>query len=92
MATMILEDGAGCRPIHQRSLQGSAAFFVMGGFSTWLALWALPGAPAITPLAALGPTVAIMAATTATEAVSPWGLDNLTVTAAAILILSLWPF
>jgi phytol kinase len=77
---------------HQRSLQGSAAFFVMGGFATWLALWALPGTPAIAPLAAAAPTVAIMAATTLTEAVSPWGLDNLTVTAVAILVLSLWPF
>lgn len=77
---------------HQRSLQGSATFFVMGGFFTWLALWLYPGTPDITPLGAVLPALAIVLATTITEAFSPWGLDNLTVTAAAILILSLWPF
>ena len=35
------------------------------------------------------PALTIMAVTTLIEAVSIWGLDNLTVTAAAILILSL---
>jgi hypothetical protein len=33
-----------------------------------------------------------MAVTTLIEAVSIWGLDNLTVTAAAILILRAWSF
>jgi phytol kinase len=77
---------------HTRSLQGSATFFVMGSVFTWLALWVIPGPPDITPLQAILPTAAILIATTITEAVSPWGLDNLTITAAAILILSLWPF
>lgn len=77
---------------HTRSLQGSATFFVMGGIFTWLALWVLPGPPEITPLSALLPALAIVVATTLTEAVSIWGLDNLTVTAVAILILTLWPF
>lgn len=77
---------------HTRSLQGSATFFVMGGLSTWLALWILPGPPDITAIAAILPTLAIILTTTLTEAVSPWGLDNLTVTAAAILVLSLWSF
>jgi phytol kinase len=77
---------------HTRSLQGSATFFVMGGVFTWLALWIIPGSPDITPLQAILPTAAILITTTLTEAVSPWGLDNLTVTAAAIAILSLWPF
>jgi phytol kinase len=77
---------------HTRSLQGSLAFFVMGGFFTWLALWLVPGPPEISPLTALAPALAILAATTVTEAVSPWGLDNITVTAAAIIILSLWQF
>jgi phytol kinase len=77
---------------HTRSLQGSATFFVMGGFFTWLALWLMPGAPEITALMAIPPALIILLLTTLTEAVSPWGLDNLTVTAAAILVLSLWPF
>lgn len=77
---------------HTRSVQGSATFFVMGGVFTWLALWLMPGPPDIMPLRAILPTVAILTATTITEAVSPWGLDNLTVTAVAIIILSVWPF
>lgn len=77
---------------HMRSLQGSATFFVMGGVFTWLALWVMTGPPDITPWQAILPTAAILVATTITEAVSPWGLDNLTVTAAAILILRLWSF
>lgn len=77
---------------HTRSLQGSATFFVLGGISTWLALWAMPGPPDITPLAAVLPSLVIILTTTLTEAISPWGLDNLTVTAVAIFILGLWPF
>ena len=77
---------------HTRTLQGSAGFFVAGLIFTWLALWLLPGIPAIAPLAALAPAVAIMVSTTLVEAVSIWGLDNLTITIAAILILFVWPF
>ena len=77
---------------HRRSLQGSATFFVMGGIFTWLALWVLPGPPDVTPLGALLPALVVLAATTLTEAFSIWGLDNLTVTAVAVLILSIWPF
>lgn len=77
---------------HTRTLQGSAGFFVAGLLFTWLALWAIPGAPAISAPVALVPAIAIMASTTAVEAVSIRGLDNLTITAVAILILSLWPF
>ena len=75
-----------------RTLEGSAAFFVAGFVFTWLALWAMPGAPEITPVAAALPALVIMAVTTLIEAVSIWGLDNLTVTAAAVIILRLWPF
>jgi len=75
-----------------RTLEGSAGFFVAGFVFTWLALWVMPGLPDITPVAALLPALVIMAVTTLIEAVSIWGLDNLTVTAAAIVILSLWPF
>lgn len=77
---------------NSRSLEGSATFFVMGGFFTWLALWIMPGPPIITPLAAIAPALTVIFTTTVVEALSPWGLDNLTVTATAILVLSLWPF
>ena len=77
---------------HRRTLQGSAGFFLAGMFFTWLALWVVPGPPAIGPVVSLAPAVAIMSSTTLIEAVSIWGLDNITITAAAILILSVWPF
>lgn len=75
-----------------RTVEGSLAFFVAGFIFTWLALWLMPGAPDITPAGALVPTLVIMAVTTLIEAVSIWGLDNLAVTAAAMAILSWWPF
>jgi phytol kinase len=75
-----------------RTLEGSAGFFIAGFIFTWLALWVMPGSPEISPMTALLPALIIMGVTTVIEAVSIWGLDNLTVTAAAILILSLWPF
>jgi len=75
-----------------RSLEGSAGFFVAGFVFTWLALWVMPGLPDISPTQALLPALVIMAITTVIEAVSIWGLDNLAVTAAAILILRIWPF
>jgi phytol kinase len=77
---------------HTRSLQGSGGFFVFGLLFTWLALWVMPGDPAITPLTALAPALLISLVTSLIEAVTVRGLDNLTITAAAILILSLWPF
>ncbi len=75
-----------------RTVEGSAAFFVAGFIFTWLALWVMPGAPDITPMGAVWPALVIMAVTTLIEAVSIWGLDNLAVTAAAIVILRVWPF
>ncbi len=75
-----------------RTLEGSAGFFVAGLIATWLALWVMPGSPDITPMAAVLPALVVMSVTTLIEAISIWGLDNLTVTAAAIVILSLWPF
>lgn len=77
---------------HTRTLQGSAGFFLAGLFFTWLALWMVPGPPAIDPLLALGPAAVIMSSTTLIEAVSIWGLDNITITTVAILILLIWPF
>ena len=77
---------------HTRSLQGSATFFLIGGLFTWLALWILSGPPDISPVAALLPALIVILAATLTEAFSIWGLDNLTVTAVAIIILTLWQF
>lgn len=75
-----------------RTVEGSIGFFVAGFVFTWLALWVMPGPPEISPVTAVLPALVIMAVTTLIEAVSIWGLDNLAVTAAAILILSWWPF
>lgn len=75
-----------------RTVEGSLGFFVAGFIFTWLALWAMPGMPEISPTGAVLPALVIMAVTTVIEAISIWGLDNLAVTAAAIIILSLWPF
>jgi phytol kinase len=77
---------------HRRTLQGSAAFFVAGLLFTWLALWLIPGPPQIEATTALGVAAVIMGSTTLVEAVSLWGLDNLTVTGASMLILALWRF
>jgi dolichol kinase len=67
-------------------------FFVGCLLFTWLALWVVAGSPEISPAAALLPALVITIATTLVEAVSIWGLDNLTITAVAILILQVWPF
>jgi len=77
---------------HKRTLEGSLGFFIFGFFFTWLALWVMPGSPEVTPLAAILPALVVLVATTLVEAVSIWGIDNLTITAVAILILNFWPF
>jgi phytol kinase len=77
---------------HMRTVEGSAGFFVFGLLFTWLALWVMPGPPTISPASAFLPALVITVATTAVEAVSIKGSDNLTITAVALLILSLWPF
>jgi phytol kinase len=77
---------------NQRTVEGSAGFFVAGLLSSWLALWVISGPPVITPANALLPALTITAVTTLVEAVTIWGIDNLTITAAAILILSAWSF
>ncbi len=66
-----------------RSLEGSLVMFCASALATGLAL-ALLGADSpvsITLITALGATLA--------EAVSPWGLDNLTIPAAAAALLAL---
>ena len=46
----------------------------------------------LSPAAAILPAVVLATVTALVEAVSINGLDNLTITAAAIVIISLWPF
>ena len=75
-----------------RTLEGSLGFFVAGFIFTWLALWAVGGNPDISPATAVLPALVITLATTLVEAVSIWGLDNITITAVSIAILSAWPF
>lgn len=66
-----------------RTLEGSAAMFFASALAVFAALWALPlpSRLAVALLAAAGATVA--------EAVSPWGIDNLTVPAVSALIIGL---
>jgi len=77
---------------HTRTREGSLAFFVATLLVTWLALWVIPGEPALTMAGAFLPAFTVSFFTTLVEAVSIWGLDNVTVTAVAWLILSFWPF
>lgn len=75
-----------------RTLEGSAGFFVAGFIFTWLALWAVAGTPDISPAQALLPALVITLVTTVVEAISILGVDNLTITAVSVFILSIWPF
>ena len=75
-----------------KSVEGSLTFLVAGFVATWLALWILPGAPDISPAMAVLPALLAVGLATLVEAVTRWGLDNLTVTAAAAAVLSSWPF
>lgn len=77
---------------HKRTVEGSMGFFVAGFLFTWLALWIIPGPPGINPVTALLPALVITLVTTLVEAVSIWGLDNLSITAVSIFLLSIWPF
>ena len=77
---------------HTRSLEGSVAMLFWSWVTTSLALFVLPyllGKPPINWMLALvyGGVVALIS--TLVEAFSPWGIDNLTVPAAAALILHL---
>lgn len=73
-----------------RSVEGSMGFFLAAFTATWLALWIIPGLPVITPGEALLPALMVGTLTALVEAITIWGLDNLTVTATAMGILSFW--
>jgi phytol kinase len=77
---------------HNRTWQGSGAFFVAALLFTWLPLWLLAGPTQGAAVAALLPALGISLVTSIVEGVTIWGLDNLTVTGIAILLLYLWPF
>jgi phytol kinase len=77
---------------HTRSWQGSATFFAAAFFFTWVALW-LPDLPArLTPAEALLPALLVSAGASVAEGVTVRGLDNLTVTAVAVFVFSLYAF
>ena len=66
---------------HMRSLEGSATMFVVSALATWLALGASLSVAPVALITALAATLV--------EAISPWGIDNLTVPAASALILAI---
>lgn len=70
-----------------RSVEGSVSMFLFSLMSTFLALWLLP--PTMKPLASLGLALIVSLVATVAEAVTPWGLDNLTIPAVAGLLLYL---
>ncbi len=75
-----------------RSLEGSAAMLLWSWVTTFLAFMLMPviaNKPPINWLVAIIYSGAVAAVCTVVEAVSPWGLDNLTVPAAAALVLPL---
>jgi phytol kinase len=77
---------------YTRSLEGSLAFFLASVLFTWLALWLVNGVPDIEPLTAIAPALVVSFATAGIEAITIWGIDNLTIPAIAVLILQTWPF
>lgn len=75
-----------------RSLEGSIAMLFFSWVTTSLALFAMPylvGKPLINWMMALLYGGAVSLVCTVVEALSPWGTDNLTVPAAAVLMLHL---
>jgi phytol kinase len=69
-----------------RSLEGSAAMLLAGWAATFVPLALLGG---IGPATALWVSAVTALGAAAVEAVSPWGIDNLTVPAVSALILAL---
>jgi phytol kinase len=69
-----------------RSVEGSVSMFLFSLVSTFLALWLLPPSSG---WSSLGIAFVVALAATLIEAVSPWGLDNLTIPAVSGLVLYL---
>jgi phytol kinase len=77
---------------HTRSLEGSLGMFFWSWITTSLALFAMPylvQKPPIHWLLALIYGGAVALVCSLVEALTPWGIDNLTIAAAAALILHL---
>lgn len=78
---------------HTRSLEGSLGMLLWSWIATSLALWLMPyvaGQPPINWLLALMYGGLVALACTVAEALTPWGMDNLTVPlVAAVLLYSL---
>jgi len=72
---------------HTRSVEGSVSMALFSFVSVFLALWLLPSGLGIG--LALGYALVVSAAATLVEAVSPWGIDNLTIPAVSGLLLFL---
>jgi phytol kinase len=71
-----------------RSLEGSAVMFLVGWVATLVPLLLLAPQP-LDPVAAVGAAAVTALGAAVVEALSPWGIDNLTVPAASALILAL---
>ena len=69
-----------------RSLEGSAVMFLASWVATLVALLLLAPMPPLTAVVAAAMTAL---GATVVEAISPWGIDNLTVPAVSALILVL---
>jgi phytol kinase len=72
---------------YTRSVEGSVSMFLFSLVSTFLALWLLPSPTSGWENLGIALVVALVA--TLVEAVSPWGLDNLTIPASSGLVLYL---
>ena len=69
-----------------RSLEGSLTFLVVAWVATAIPLLLLPASP-FSGWAAVGVALRVAAGAALVEALSPWGVDNLTVPAASALLL-----
>ncbi len=72
----------------RRTLEGSLTMFLASLVATFLPLWGLP-ASTLSAGTALGAAAVTALVATITEALSPWGVDNLTVPALSVLVLNL---
>ena len=71
-----------------RSLEGSAVMLLVGWAATLVPLLLLAPQP-LDPVAAVGAAAATALGAAVVEALSPWGIDNLTVPAVSALVLVL---
>ena len=75
---------------YRRTLAGTITMIAASFAAVWLALWLVPGNPVLSPADAALPALVLAGICGLLEAITPWGLDNLTVTAGALLLLRLF--